>query len=69
MKAIVLGGVAPHISLIERLKNRGFEVILIDYLDDPPAKKHRAVRLPAAWRLLLLFRRQRSRRLIYDIRI
>lgn len=38
MKAMVLGGVAPHISLIERLKNRGFEVILIDYLDDPPAK-------------------------------
>ena len=38
MKAIVLGGVAPHIALIERLKRRGYYVILIDYLDNPPAK-------------------------------
>lgn len=37
-KAIVLGGTAPHIELIKQLKNRGYFVILVDYLDNPPAK-------------------------------
>lgn len=35
-KAIVLGGTSPHVALIENLKNRGFYVILIDYLSNPP---------------------------------
>ncbi len=36
--AVVLGGTAPHIELIKRLQRRGFYVVLIDYLDNPPAK-------------------------------
>lgn len=35
---IVLGGNVPHCSLIKELKNRGFYTILVDYLDNPPAK-------------------------------
>ena len=38
-KAIVLGGTNPHIALIKSLKKRGYHVILIDYLNNPPAKK------------------------------
>jgi len=38
--AIVLGGTADHIHLIRILKNRGFYVILCDYLDNPPAKQY-----------------------------
>ena len=30
-KAIVLGGTRPHITLIQKLKDRGYYVILIDY--------------------------------------
>lgn len=37
--AIVLGGTSPHILLVNKLHERGFYVILIDYLDNPPAKK------------------------------
>lgn len=37
--AIVLAGTNPHIALIENLKARGFYVLLVDYLDSPPAKK------------------------------
>lgn len=37
--AIVLGGTTPHAMLVQKLKGRGFYVVLIDYLDDPPAKK------------------------------
>jgi biotin carboxylase len=37
--AVVLGGTLPHISLIEKLKNRGYCVVLIDYLAEPPAQK------------------------------
>jgi biotin carboxylase len=37
--AIVLGGTNPHISLIENLKRRGYFTVLIDYYDNPPAKK------------------------------
>lgn len=39
-KAIVLGGTRPHITLIEKLKQRGYYVILIDYLESPVAKEY-----------------------------
>ena len=35
--AIVLGGTIPHISLIAKLKERGYYVVLIDFLNNPPA--------------------------------
>lgn len=38
--AIVLGGTSPHIELIRQLKERGFYVILVDYLPNPPAKQY-----------------------------
>lgn len=38
--AIVLAGTRPHILLIEKLKQRGFYVILVDYLDNPIAKPY-----------------------------
>ena len=37
--ALVLGGTSPHILLVDKLHERGFYVILIDYLDNPPAKR------------------------------
>ncbi len=37
-KVIVLGGNVPHCTLIKELKAKGFYTILIDYLDNPPAK-------------------------------
>lgn len=40
MKAMILGGVSPHIELIKKLKDRGYITILLDYNDDPPAKKY-----------------------------
>jgi len=36
--AVVLGGTSPHAELICRLQKRGYYTILIDYLDNPPAK-------------------------------
>lgn len=36
--AIVLGGTTPHIALIENLKTRGYYTVLVDYLENPPAK-------------------------------
>lgn len=36
--ALVLGGTAPHIKLLEHLKKIGFYTLLIDYLDNPAAK-------------------------------
>lgn len=36
--AIVLGGTNAHIALINNLKIRGYYIILIDYLENPPAK-------------------------------
>lgn len=36
--AIVLGGTVPHKELIEQLKKRGYFTILVDYLQNPPAK-------------------------------
>lgn len=38
--AIVLGGTAPHIALIEKLKLRNYFVVLVDYYDNPPAKNY-----------------------------
>lgn len=38
--ALVLGGTSPHIELIIQLKSRGYYVVLLDYLDNPPAKKY-----------------------------
>ncbi len=37
-KAIVLGGTHDHIRLLQLLNLRGYYTILIDYLEDPPAK-------------------------------
>lgn len=37
--AIVLGGTAPHKLLVEKLHERGYYVVLVDYLDNPPAKQ------------------------------
>lgn len=37
--AIVLGGTRPHVMLIDKLHDRGYYVILIDYLSNPPAKR------------------------------
>lgn len=37
--AIVLGGTVPHITLIKKLKERGYYTILIDYFNNPPAKE------------------------------
>lgn len=37
-KVIVLGGNIPHCTLIKELKDRGYYTILVDYLDNPPAK-------------------------------
>jgi biotin carboxylase len=36
--AIVLGGTHPHRALIGNLKARGYRVLLVDYLESPPAK-------------------------------
>lgn len=36
--ALVLGGTAPHKLLVEKLHERGYYVVLVDYLDNPPAK-------------------------------
>lgn len=38
--AIILGGTFPHIELINKLKNRGYYTILIDFLVNPPAKNY-----------------------------
>jgi biotin carboxylase len=37
--AIVLAGTQPHIPLIENLEARGYYVLLVDYLESPPAKR------------------------------
>lgn len=39
-KAIVLGGTNDHVFLIQTLKNKGFYCILIDFLENPPAKNY-----------------------------
>ena len=35
----MLGGTSPHIALIENLKDRGYYTVLVDYYENPPAKK------------------------------
>ncbi len=40
MKILVLAGGADQIALIQELKIRGHEVILLDYLENPPAKPY-----------------------------
>lgn len=37
--ALVLGGTAPHKLLVEKLHERGYYVVLVDYLTNPPAKQ------------------------------
>lgn len=37
--AIVLGGTFPHITLIKKLQKRGFYTILVDFYENPIAKK------------------------------
>lgn len=37
--AIVLGGTSPHVLLVNKLHGRGYYVVLVDYLPNPPAKK------------------------------
>lgn len=37
--AIVLAGTVPHVRLIENLKARGYYTVLVDYYENPPAKK------------------------------
>lgn len=39
-KALVLGGTSPHIDLICKLKDKGYYTVLVDYLDNPPAKSY-----------------------------
>lgn len=36
--AVILGGPIAHIPLINKLKERSYTTVLIDYLDSPPAK-------------------------------
>ncbi len=38
--AIVLGGTAPHIELVKQLQDRGYYVVLVDYLQNSPAKSY-----------------------------
>lgn len=38
--AIVLGGTAPHIELVKQLQDRGYYVVLVDYLQNSPAKAY-----------------------------
>lgn len=35
--AVVLGGTNPHVTLVNKLKTRGYYTILVDYLPNPPA--------------------------------
>ena len=37
--AIVLGGTAPHVLLVNKLHERGYYVVLVDFLPNPPAKR------------------------------
>jgi biotin carboxylase len=37
--ALVLGGTYPHRALIQKLKDRGYYTILVDYLDHPAAQE------------------------------
>ena len=37
--ALVLGGTSPHVLLVNKLHERGYYVVLVDYLSNPPAKR------------------------------
>ena len=39
MKILVLAGGSDQIALISELKNRGHKIILVDYFENPPAKR------------------------------
>lgn len=39
MRVLVLAGGADQVALIKELKRRGHEVVLVDYFDNPPAKR------------------------------
>lgn len=39
LTALVLGGTAPHKMLVDKLHERGYYVVLVDYLVNPPAKR------------------------------
>lgn len=39
-KALILAGTIPHIDLIKKLRRRGYETILVDYAQHPPAKQY-----------------------------
>jgi biotin carboxylase len=62
--AIVLGGTNPHIALIENLKARGYRVLLVDYLESPPAARvaheHSRVSTLAMDEVLALARERKS---------
>lgn len=36
--AIVLGGTVPHVALINELKHKGYQTVLVDYLSSSPGK-------------------------------
>lgn len=42
---MVLGGNLPHCELIKKIQSRGYRVILVDYLDNPVAKKYADVHI------------------------
>ena len=46
--ALVLGGIVPHVHLIELLKERGYYTILLDYTPNPPAKEYADEHLPVS---------------------
>ena len=46
--ALVLGGIIPHVHLIELLKQRGFYTVLLDYTPNPPAKDYADEHLPVS---------------------
>ena len=62
--AIVLGGTADHIPLIEKLRQHGYYVLLIDYYDNPPAKcfsdKHVKASILKREAVLNIARRERA---------
>ena len=35
----MLGGTAPHVLLVDKLHERGYYVVLVDYLPNPPARR------------------------------
>lgn len=35
--AVLLGGTSPHAVLAQKLRSRGYYIVLVDYLDNPPA--------------------------------